>query len=91
MTGFGRVGRDANLNLGCWIGDDCVWRCENILSSGLEFGDDARRGDDDKGEETDGRWWSQLLPVKMGCGANDSIVSVGEDLFCASDWLLPCI
>lgn len=62
------------------MGDDCVWRCENmlLLSSLFESGDEARRGDDDRGDETEGRL--SQVPVKMGGGANDNMVSAGGDL-----------
>ena len=54
-TGFGRVGRAAYLNLGGCMGDDCVWRCESVFSWMGDRGDDARMGDDDSGDEIDGR------------------------------------
>lgn len=65
-TGFGRVGREANLDEaaadeheglpgGGWIGDDCVWRWGRALRSMGDRGDEARMGDEDSGEGTAGR------------------------------------
>lgn len=54
-SGFWRTGRDANLNLGCWMGEDWIWRWGRAFLSTGERGDEARMGDDESGEETLGR------------------------------------
>lgn len=52
------------------MGDDWVWRCDSVFSSAVDNGEVARSGEDESGDETEGRW-SQ--PVKIGAGANDNI------------------
>lgn len=54
-TGFGLVGRVANLNLGGWIGEDCVCLCDSLFLSSGDKGEDARAGDDESGDDTAGR------------------------------------
>jgi len=54
------------------MGDDCVWRCESVFSWIGERGDDARMGEDERGDGIDGRWWSHA-PEKMGVGAKESM------------------
>jgi len=68
------VGRVANLNFGAGIGDDCVWRWNEVLCFSGEIGElGARVGEDDSGEDIEGRCESHL---KMGAGANESMASV---------------
>lgn len=73
-TGFGRVGREANLNFGGCMGDDCTWRCGSAFLSIGESGDEARMGDEDSGDGTTGRW---SHAPKMGVGENDSMFPAG--------------
>lgn len=79
-TGFRRAGRDAYLNFGCWIGDDCTWRCGRELVSIGDRGEDARIGDDERGDETAGRYGPQCS-LGIGVGANESILFEEADSF----------
>lgn len=76
-TGFGLAGLEANLNFGAGIGEDWISRRGNMFGSrGPSGGDDARIGDEDKGDGTAGRYMDELSPVKTGRGiiANISVV-----------------
>ena len=72
-TGLGRVGRVAYLNLGGCIGEDWDRRgATEFLSTG-DNGDDARIGEEESGDGTDGRLSQE--GEKMRFGANDNMFS----------------
>lgn len=72
------MGREAYLNFGGGIGEDCVWRWKSVFLSMGESGEEARIGEEDRGDGTAGRWLHE--PAKMGLGAKESILPVGVSL-----------
>lgn len=57
------------------MGDDWTCRCDSAFLSSGDRGDEARTGEDERGEDTAGRWFHG--PEKMGVGAIDSISVAG--------------
>lgn len=55
------------------MGEDCVCRCNRVLRSICDSGEDARRGEEDNGDETAGR----LSHGVGGVYAKDSILEDG--------------
>lgn len=70
MTGFGRAGRAWYLKLMGRMGEDWTWRGLHGACSSAERGDEARTGDDDRGDETAGR----LSQECTGFGVKESML-----------------
>lgn len=47
------------------MGDDCICRCDRVLLSICDSGEDARRGEEESGDGTVGRWSQGAGPMEL--------------------------